>query len=63
MNDLISRIEAMKILGVTAPTFRVFVDKGQISPVPFGRRFRYRRAEIVALKEGRIEHVTEGDDR
>jgi len=50
--ELITQKEAIEILGVSKPTFRVMIVEGQVRPVMIGRRAKYRRQEIEDLARG-----------
>ena len=57
---LITQKEARKILGVSAPTFRVMRDEGQIKPRRVGKRDFYDRDEIRAFKKEGTTHARTG---
>jgi hypothetical protein len=49
----VSRIETMRILGVTAPTMRDLERRKELVPFRIGRKVMYRRADIERFMGGR----------
>ena len=50
--DLLSREQACRFLGITAPTVRRLVIRGDLSSVRIGRRVLFRRGDLEAFAAG-----------
>jgi hypothetical protein len=46
-NQLITRMETSKILGISLPTLAVYSQKGLIQEYRLGTRIRYKKDEVI----------------
>lgn len=45
--ELMTRVEAAQLLGITLPTLRSYTRKGHVTGYRIGTRVRYRRNEVL----------------
>lgn len=45
---LLSKSEASKILRVSLPTFMKMVKEGQVKPYKIGKRFKFKKSQILS---------------
>ena len=45
--ELLSRVEAAQLLGITLPTLRDYTRRGLVEGYRIGSRVRYKRTEVV----------------
>ena len=50
----LSRQEAMDMLDISHPTFRKYLDSGQLVGRSFGQRMRFRQDEVEHIKDNGI---------
>lgn len=46
-DELLSRKDAAKVLGITLPTLRHYTRKGLVKGYRIGARVRYKRSEVI----------------